>query len=116
MQLPFPPTVNHYYGYNWKTHQKYISKRGWAYRKRLAEAVRLEHRYGKARLAILIDAHPPRLWGDLDNLLKPQLDALEHAGVFDNDSQVDDLRIRRGHPVPGGRADVHIWDMGQHYV
>jgi len=111
MRLPFPPTVNHYYGYNWKTHQKYISRRGWAFRKRLALAVLDAPRYGDARLAIMIDAHPPRLIGDIDNLLKPLLDALEHAGIFNNDKQVDDLRICRRHPVPGGRVEVQIWEL-----
>ena len=34
--------------------------------------------------------------------------ALEHAGVFVDDSQIDDLRIKRGPVVPGGKVLVFI--------
>lgn len=113
MQLPFPPTVNHYYGYNWKTHQKYITRRGYGFRKRLALACLVADYkcWGDARLAMMVDAYPPRLIGDLDNLIKPLQDALEHAGIFNNDKQIDDLRIRRRHPVPGGKVEVQIWEL-----
>jgi crossover junction endodeoxyribonuclease RusA len=38
---------------------------------------------------------PDRRRRDLDNLLKAVQDALAHAGVYDDDSQIVDLRIRR---------------------
>jgi crossover junction endodeoxyribonuclease RusA len=70
-------------------------------------------KFGTARLAVKVEAYPPRDIGDLDNLLKPLLDALEHAGVFENDKQVDDLRITRMHPVSAGAVEVHIWEIQQ---
>jgi crossover junction endodeoxyribonuclease RusA len=43
---------------------------------------------------------------DIDNLLKAILDSLMDAGVYDDDSQVDDLRITRGDPCPNGACIV----------
>jgi crossover junction endodeoxyribonuclease RusA len=48
------------------------------------------------RIALAMDAFPPdRRRRDLDNLLKPTLDALQHGGVYEDDSQVDLLVVRR---------------------
>ena len=38
---------------------------------------------------------------DLDNLQKAILDALQHAGLYADDSAIDDLRILRTVGVPG---------------
>lgn len=66
------------------------------------------------RLQVCIEAVPPDARArDLDNVQKALLDALAKAGVYDNDSQIDDLRIRR-YPcnVPGeGSACVTITRM-----
>tara|TARA_Y100000034_G_scaffold125065_1_gene174149 strand:+ start:871 stop:1110 length:240 start_codon:yes stop_codon:yes gene_type:complete len=40
---------------------------------------------------------------DLDNLLKILCDALESAGVFKNDSQIDEIIIKRGQQHPDGK-------------
>jgi len=52
------------------------------------------------RLAMEIDWHPPdgREERDIDNPLKPLLDALQHAGVYPNDKMIDELRIHRLEP------------------
>lgn len=48
------------------------------------------------RLSMLIDAYPPdKRRRDLDNIFKSCLDSLQHAGVYPDDSQIDDLRITR---------------------
>lgn len=51
-------------------------------------------------LDVHITAHPPDDDNnrDLDNLLKPLLDALEHALIIDDDVMVDILTIERGAP------------------
>lgn len=62
-----------------------------------------------ARFGVSIVAYPPnRRRHDLDNLLKALLDSLQVAGVFFDDSQVDDLRIRRDKIVDEGMIDVLI--------
>lgn len=56
---------------------------------------------GAYRLAVHVDFMPPdRINRDLDNICKATLDALQKAGVYDNDCQIDDLRVVR-HTIPG---------------
>jgi len=57
-----------------------------------------------------MDAFPPdRRRRDLDNLLKSVLDALEHAGVYADDSQVDLLVVRRCEvDRPHGHVEVRV--------
>jgi crossover junction endodeoxyribonuclease RusA len=59
-----------------------------------------------------MDAFPPdRRRRDLDNLQKPVLDALEHAGIYEDDSQIDLLLTRRRDVVAGGRLDVQVDEL-----
>lgn len=45
--------------------------------------------------------------GDLDNMAKLVLDALQEGGMFDNDRQVDRLWLERGYPTkPNGTKIV----------
>jgi len=45
---------------------------------------------------------------DLDNLQKALCDALQHAGVYADDSQIDRLDVQRGPVVPGGKVIVQV--------
>jgi crossover junction endodeoxyribonuclease RusA len=61
------------------------------------------------RLSVTITANPPDLRKrDLDNLLKQTLDALQHAGIFKDDSQIDQILIRRGIKTTNGNLEVSI--------
>lgn len=61
------------------------------------------------RLALHIVAFPPdRRKRDLDNLPKGVLDTLTKAETWIDDSQIDDLRITRGHVVKGGMLHLYI--------
>lgn len=107
--LPWPPSVNTY----WRRagHRMHISHQGREYRGNVAAACAMQatDRLGAARVRLTITAHPPdRRRRDLDNLNKAVLDALVFARVFDDDSQVDDLRIVRGDPTPGGRLVITL--------
>lgn len=116
--LPWPPTVNHYWRrvmINGKP-RTLISKAGRQYRKTAVSVLRLIAFNGAVRkgsIAVHIDAFPPdRRARDLDNLPKAVLDAITHAQVWDDDSQVDDLRIVRKQVVKGGELVVRI-GMGE---
>ena len=107
LTLPWPPTVNTYYR-NVGGMMK-ISEKGRAYRKAVADQVMIQ-RGAKGltdRLNVTIVAHvPDKRKRDLDNLFKAILDSLTHAGVWADDSQIDELSISRA-PI-GGMVNVKI--------
>ena len=111
--LPWPPSVNTYYRSLSKgplAGRVLISEKGRAYR---AETSAIMQRRGlrlpAGRLRVAIDAYPPdRRRRDLDNLLKAALDALVHGGAIEDDSLIDDLRIRRGEVRQGGELHILI--------
>ena len=118
LTLPYPPSVNHYWR---KWHNRMvISREGRAFRKDVCALLAAERMNGNGprkppsggRVALAMDAFPPdRRRRDLDNIQKPLLDALEHAGVYEDDSQIDLLLTRRRVPTPGGRAEIRVEGM-----
>ena len=111
LTLPYPPSVNHY----WRRvgSRTLISREGRRYHTDVCAALAA----GRAapltgRLAVCVTIFPPdRRRRDLDNAMKALLDALAHAGVYEDDSQIDDLRVIRGEVEPGGRAIVELVEV-----
>jgi crossover junction endodeoxyribonuclease RusA len=61
------------------------------------------------QVSVTIDAYPPdRRRRDLDNVLKAALDALTHCGIWADDSQVAELRIRRMPVSDNPRAEIIV--------
>lgn len=94
--LPWPPSVNRY----WRSAngRVLIAASGRKYRADVELVVRLSGRVGvgPAPVNVAIDAYYPDLRRrDIDNLLKAPLDALTAAGMWDDDSQVQALSIRK---------------------
>jgi len=109
LTLPYPPSVNTYWRANGK--RRFISKAGVEFKHAVQEYVinNAIPKLGSARLRVDIVIRPrSRRVFDIDNLLKAILDALMNAGVYDDDSQVDDLHITRGDPCPNGACLVVI--------
>jgi crossover junction endodeoxyribonuclease RusA len=107
--LPLPPSVNSY----WRKSPRgmFISKQGKDFRQKVAEIVagRAVMKFGASRLFMAVRlCMRDRRGADLDNRLKALCDALEHAGVFDDDEQIDELLILRGPVVKGGQCYVMI--------
>lgn len=64
------------------------------------------------RIALCMDAFPPdRRRRDLDNIRKPVLDALEHAGVYADDSQIDLLITGRREAAKPGRLELQLDEL-----
>jgi crossover junction endodeoxyribonuclease RusA len=107
--LPLPPSVNTY----WRKSPRgmYITQQGKDFRKQVAEIVAASDamKFGTARLFMAVRlCMRDRRGSDLDNRLKALCDALEHAGVFDDDEQIDELVIVRGPIVKGGQCYVML--------
>lgn len=108
IELPYPPSINHY----WRRvgSKTLISKEGRRYREAVA-AICQEQRiaFGDAPLSLSIIAHPPdRRRRDLDNLLKAPLDAMQAAGVYQDDYQIEVIHLERGECVRNGSLIVEI--------
>jgi crossover junction endodeoxyribonuclease RusA len=108
LTLPFPPTVNHMWGQCGT--RKYLKTAGKQFRATVSEIVAdYGVKLGQQRLAVFASMYAPtRRKYDIDNRIKSLLDALQEAGVFDDDEQVDVLWIIRREVVKGGMCKVVI--------
>ena len=111
MDLPWPPTVNHYWLSGKGTH-KYVSDAGNAFREDVIAIANkheeIEMIHGEVVVALI--AYPPdRRKRDIDNIKKAIYDGLTHAGVYKDDCKISvcfDVmdRVR----VPDGEGWVHV--------
>lgn len=120
LELPWPPSVNAYWrsvmagGRGRRCCRVLLSREGRAYRReacaRLA-AIRGD-RPLTGRLDVRVELRAPtRRLLDIDNRIKALLDAMEHAGVYRGDAQVDRLLVERGPVARGGAALVTIREI-----
>lgn len=108
LELPYPPSVNHYWGQ--AGNHRFIGKKGKEFRAQVMDAVN-EAGYSplEGRLSVHIALYPPdRRKRDVDNVLKSLLDACEHAGCYENDSQIDEIHIVRQEIRKGGSCAIVI--------
>ncbi len=108
LDLPFPPSVNHYYRHF--RGRTLISREGRAFRKRVCSilAARGMRPVG-GPLAVEVDIYPPdRRRRDIDNIQKSLFDALQHGRVYYDDNQIAEIHIRRREVRPRGKVTVRI--------
>lgn len=109
LDLPFPPSTNTYWRHN--RGRIHISEHGQVFREHVKLTVRKDQRLRlNGPLAILIDLYPPdRRERDIDNFSgKALFDALQYAGVIENDSQIEVSLARKWGRVAGGKTVVVI--------
>ncbi len=109
LTLPYPPSANHYWRRN--GHQYFISSAGVEFRVQVAaqcwaHGVKLQA--GAVSLTVTL-VPGDRRRRDIDNVLKPLLDALTRGGAWADDSQVKRLTVAMVDPEPKqGRCVVTI--------
>ncbi len=113
LTLSWCPSINHYWRYVGS--RPLISKEGRQYKRQTYEEIGAQWpaeilRPFSGRLMVTIFLHGPTHGRyDVDNRVKPLLDALTHAHVWLDDAQVDILHVFRGAPYPKqGRLFVFI--------
>jgi crossover junction endodeoxyribonuclease RusA len=109
IMLPYPPTVNTY----WRkfNNRMVISAKGRQYRKDVMELLEgCQTLHGRLKVTI-IATMPDRRKRDLDNILKSLLDAMDHAGLFDDDEQIDQLHVFRSVVEKPGNVAVSIEEL-----
>jgi crossover junction endodeoxyribonuclease RusA len=99
-ELPYPPSVNHYYRHVGP--RVLISKAGRKYREAVISQLRsCGIKPLDGGIELFLEAYPPdRRRRDLDNLLKCVLDSLQHAGAYHDDSQIMKITAEKHQPMP----------------
>lgn len=109
LQLPLPPSMNTY----WRNFRgrTILSQGGRDYKLAVQEYVTVNKvpTFGSNRLMAIITIFPRDKRNiDLDNRLKGLFDALQDAGVFEDDGQFDKIEIARGSIKLGGGCTIVI--------
>lgn len=113
LTLPLAPSMNRY----WRAYagRVILSKDGRRYRDDAVADVWQaigKPKTMRGRIELHIVVHPrDRRSIDIDNRIKPTMDMLAHAGVYENDSQVDKLTVVRGAIIKGGLMQVWVSEL-----
>lgn len=106
LTLPYPPSVNHYKRVGRLT----TTKNGKIYQPRVNSSATTRFYYevwmkvrgmkieglGEADIHLDLEVYPPdKKKRDIDNILKPTIDALMNSGLFKDDSQISRLVVTR---------------------
>jgi len=110
--LPYCPSTNTYYRSIGRG-RVLISEKGRLYRILIANIVRkMKDKKDipyTGPLKVDVIAFPPdKRKRDCDNIFKSLLDSLEKAGVYYDDNQIKDLRVRMMKSCAPGRVEVDI--------
>lgn len=112
LQLPLPPSMNTY----WRNFRgrMVLSQAGRDYKIAVQEYViqNKTPKFNDSRLQAIITIFPrDKRKIDLDNRTKAIFDALQEAGVFDDDEQFDLIQIARGKIKQGGGCTIVINEL-----
>lgn len=114
IELPYPPSVNHY----WKSGRdkrgrpmRYLSAAASDFKRIVGLLCGRKNAFsGRVGVRVLVWT-PDRRVRDLDNLLKGILDSISGAGVILDDCQVDEIHMRREGVHKGGYVRVWLWAL-----
>jgi crossover junction endodeoxyribonuclease RusA len=111
LELPAPPSANTMFPTG-KHGKRFLSPKGKKYREDVYAAVLEQLGVFKPMTSDLVVSvwwNPPdRRRRDIDNICKGLFDALQHANVYMDDSQIVDLHIRKLPVLKGGKISIVI--------
>ncbi len=118
LELPFPPSVNTYWGTRVISGkgkrgfvQRFVNHAGKKFRQVVLEELLVANVRVKfsGPLAATVELHPPcARRRDVDNYCKGLLDALAAGGIYDDDSQIRDLRVRMHPKSSSPRCEITL--------
>ena len=108
LNLPYPNSANTHWRH--ARGRTYVSQSGMRYRAKVGDyisEVRLSAPNGF--LEIIVALYPDsKRRADIDNRIKPLLDALTHAGFWEDDSLISKITVERMGITKGGKAVVIV--------
>ena len=123
-QLPMPPSVNHYWSKSVgrAKGKSYVhvrlSDRATKFRNDVvAQVADIAQRHGSirthnGRIKAVVTLHgATKRSFDVDNYGKGLFDALTYCKVYTDDSQIDEMIVKRGEVIKGGRVDVELYEL-----
>lgn len=123
-QLPMPPSVNHYWAKSVKRAKgkQYVhvrlSDRATEFRNDVvAQVADIAQRHGSirthnGRIRAVVTLHgATKRSFDVDNYGKGLFDALTYCKVYKDDSQIDEMIVKRGDVIKGGQVDVELYEI-----
>ena len=122
--LPMPPSVNHYWSKAVRRSKGrtyvhvYLSARAVKFRNEVIAQVAdiaqlngsIRTHNGRIKAVVMLHGATKRSY-DVDNFMKGIGDALTHSRVYQDDSQIDELVVKRGEVIKGGRAVVELYEI-----
>lgn len=90
-ELPFPPSVNHYWSHN-RFGSTYVNAKGKQFRKDVIALLTKVANTGRELRVTIGYLRPDERIRDLDNYQKALYDALKYGRVYKDDSQIVDKR------------------------
>jgi Holliday junction resolvase RusA-like endonuclease len=122
MLLPWPPSNNvcyrHYMDPTRRKVRTTVSRDGAEFTKQVRFLLGGVHSFGTARLRVRVILHGPTdQRRDVKNFDKALCDAIQRderhnfRGVYNDDSQIDDFRVVRGHKKPDGKVHVFVREI-----
>ena len=111
LDLAWPPTLNHSNADGFRGGRKTLEyKDFFEHTAMLVLSKRIKPLVGS--LSVVIVAYPPdNRTRDLDNLIKPILDAMQAAGCYANDKAFDHIEITRATESIGGMVLVTVREI-----
>lgn len=110
--LPMPPSVNGYWLV--KPKGKYLSDKARKFRSEVIAYVEslgcIRTHTGRIKAYITIHGRDKRKF-DIDNYQKAVWDALTHAKVIVDDELIDELIIKRGEIIKGGKVAIELYEI-----
>lgn len=122
--LPMPPSVNHYWAKSVKrakgklyVHVR-LSDRATKFRNDVvAQVADIAQRHGSirthnGRIKAVVTLHgATKRSFDVDNFMKGIGDALTHSRVYKDDKQIDELIVKRGEIIKGGKVAIELYEI-----